>query len=311
MTYTFKTSENDAGRRLDRILRTRWPQVPLGRIMGALRKGEVLLDGKAAEPSAHPEAGQEIQVPWESPRQKEPGTGRADVSFVFEGKSAWIIDKPSGLLVQPASPGDDSLVGRVWNRFQDAEGGFRPSAVNRLDRNTSGIVTVALSGPALRALQEAWRARKVKKTYLALVLGDAPPSGRIDVPIKKDPAKNRVETSPEGEPALTHFVKVVGDRELSLLRVELVTGLSHQARFHLSHKGFPILGDPKYGSFAANRFWAQKGVHRPLLHAWMIEFPELPPCLEDLSGRTLICPPPKDFKEVLRGKGWLEYALGA
>jgi len=310
MTYTFKTSENDAGRRLDRILRTRWPQVPLGRIMGALRKGEVLLDGKAAEPSAHPEAGQEIQVPWEAPRQKEPGTGRADVSFVFEGKSAWILDKPAGLLVQPATPGDDSLVGRVWNRFQDAEGGFRPSAVNRLDRNTSGLVTVALSGPALRALQEAWRARKVKKTYLALVLGNAPSSGRIDAPIKKDPAKNRVETSPEGEQALTHFVKVVGDRELSLLRVELVTGLSHQARFHLAHKGFPILGDPKYGSFSSNRFWAQKGVHRPLLHAWMIEFPELPPCLEDLSGRTLICPPPKDFKEVLRGKGWLEYALG-
>ena len=310
MTYTFKTSENDAGRRLDRILRTRWPQVPLGRIMGALRKGEVLLDGKAAEPSAHPEAGQEIQVPWEAPRQKEPGTGRADVSFVFEGKSAWILDKPAGLLVQPASPGDDSLVGRVWNRFQDAEGGFRPSAVNRLDRNTSGLVTVALSGPALRALQEAWRERKVKKTYLALVLGDAPSSGRIDAPIKKDPAKNRVETSPDGEQALTHFVKVVGDRELSLLRVELVTGLSHQARFHLSHKGFPILGDPKYGSFAANRFWAQRGVHRPLLHAWMIDFPELPPCLADLSGRTLICPPPKDIKEVLRGKGWLEYALG-
>lgn len=310
MTYTFKTSENDAGRRLDRILRTRWPQVPLGRIMGALRKGEVLLDGKAAEPAARPEAGQEIEVPWEAPRQKEPGTGRADVSFVFEGKSAWVLDKPAGLLVQPAGPGDDSLVGRVWNRFQGAEGGFRPSAVNRLDRNTSGLVTVALSGPALRALQEAWRARKVRKTYLALVLGDAPSSGRIDVPIKKDPAKNRVETSPDGEQALTHFVKVVGDRELSLLRVELVTGLSHQARFHLSHKGFPILGDPKYGSFAANRFWGQRGVHRPLLHAWMIEFPELPPCLEDLSGRTLICSPPKDFKEVLRGKGWLEYALG-
>ena len=310
MTYTFKTSENDAGRRLDRILRTRWPQVPLGRIMGALRKGEVLLDGKGAEPSAHPEAGQEIQVPWEAPRQKEPGTGRADVSFVFEGKSAWVLDKPAGLLVQPARPGDDSLVGRVWNRFPDAEGGFRPSAVNRLDRNTSGLVTVALSGPALRALQEAWRERKVKKTYLALVLGDAPSSGRIDAPIKKDPAKNRVETSPNGEQALTHFVKVVGDRELSLLRVELVTGLSHQARFHLSHKGFPILGDPKYGSFAANRFWAQWGVHRPLLHAWMIEFPELPPCLEDLSGRTLICSPPKDIKEILRGKGWLEYALG-
>lgn len=310
MTYTFKTSENDAGRRLDRILRTRWPQVPLGRIMGALRKGEVLLDGKGAEPSAHPEAGQEIQVPWEAPRQKEPGTGRADVSFVFEGKSAWVLDKPAGLLVQPAKPGDDSLVGRVWNRFPDAEGGFRPSAVNRLDRNTSGLVTVALSGPALRALQEAWRERKVKKTYLALVLGDAPSSGRIDAPIKKDPAKNRVETSPDGEQALTHFVKVVGDRELSLLRVELVTGLSHQARFHLSHKGFPILGDPKYGSFAANRFWAQRGVHRPLLHAWMIDFPELSPCLADLSGRTLICPPPKDIKEVLRGKGWLEYALG-
>ncbi len=211
MPYTFNTSENDAGRRLDRILRTRWPQVPLGRIMGALRKGEVLLDGKPAEPSIHPEEGQEIFVPWEAPRIKEPGTGRADLSFVFEGKAAWVLDKPAGLLVQPAGPGNDSLIGRVWNRFPDSADGFRPSAVNRLDRNTSGLVTVALSGPALRALQEAWRARLVKKTYLAVVLGETPSSGRIDVPIKKDPAKNRVDTAPDGEPALTHFVKVIGD----------------------------------------------------------------------------------------------------
>ena len=310
MTYTFRTSVNDAGRRLDRILRTRWPQVPLGRIMGALRKGEVLLDGQPAEPSIHPEEGQEILVPWEAPRVKEPGTGRADLSFVFEGKSAWVLDKPAGLLVQPAGPGNDSLIGRVWNRFPDSADGFRPGAVNRLDRNTSGLVTVALSGPALRALQEAWRARLVKKTYLAIVLGETPSSGRIDVPIKKDPAKNRVDTSPDGEPALTHFVKVIGDRELSLLRVELVTGLSHQARFHLAYRDFPILGDPKYGRFAPNRFWGQRGVHRPLLHAWMIEFPELPPCLDDLSGRNLICRPPKDIQEVLRGKGWLDYVMG-
>ncbi|MFA0887688.1 MAG: RluA family pseudouridine synthase [Synergistales bacterium] len=310
MTYTFKTSGNDAGRRLDRILRTRWPQVPLGRIMGALRKGEVLLGGKSAEPSDHPEEGQEISVPWEAPRAKEPGTGRADLSFVLEGKSVWVLDKPAGLLVQPAGSGDDSLIGRVWNRFPGSSDGFRPSAVNRLDRNTSGLVTVALAGPALRALQEAWRARQVKKTYLAIVLGEAPSSGRIDAPIRKDPAKNRVETAPDGEPALTHFVKVIGDHELSLLRVELVTGLSHQARFHLAHRGFPILGDPKYGRFGPNRFWAQRGVHRPLLHAWMIEFPDLPICLEEISGRNLICPPPKDMQEVLRGKGWLEYAMG-
>ena len=310
MTYTFKTSENDSGRRLDRILRTRWPQVPLGRIMGALRKGEVLLEGKPAEPSARPETGQEIEVPWEAPRTKEPGTGRADLSFVFEGKTAWVLDKPAGLLVQPAGPGDDSLVGRVWNRFPGSADGFRPGAVNRLDRNTSGLVTVALTGPALRALQEAWRERKVKKTYLAIVLGEAPSSGRIDAPIKKDPAKNRVETSPDGEPALTRFVKVAGDRELSLLRVELVTGISHQASFHLAHRDLPILGDPKYGRFAANRFWGQRGVHRPLLHAWMLEFPELPACLEDLSGMNLICKPPKDFQDVLRAKGWLEYILG-
>ena len=173
-----------------------------------------------------------------------------------------------------------------------------------------GLVTVALTGPALRALQEAWRERKVKKTYLAIVLGEAPSSGRIDAPIKKDPAKNRVETSPDGEPALTRFVKVAGDRELSLLRVELVTGISHQARFHLAHRDLPILGDPKYGRFAANRFWGQRGVHRPLLHAWMLEFPELPACLEDLSGMNLICKPPKDFQDVLRAKGWLEYILG-
>lgn len=310
MTFTFRTSENDAGRRLDRILRTRWPQVPLGRIMGALRKGEVLLAGRPAEPSSRPESGQEISVPWEAPREKEPGTGRVDLSFVFEGKNAWVVDKPAGLLVQPAGPGDDSLIGRVWNRFPGSSDGFRPAAVNRLDRNTSGLVTVALSGPALRALQEAWRSRKVKKTYLAIVMGEAPSSGRIDVPILKDPAKNRVETSPDGEPALTHFIKVAGDRELSLLRVELITGLSHQARFHLSHRGYPVLGDPKYGRVAPNRYWGQYGIHRPLLHAWMVEFPELPECLADLSGRNLICTPPKDIQGVLRSKGWLDYAMG-
>ena len=107
-----------------------------------------------------------------------------------------------------------------------------------------------------------------------------------------------------GKSALTRFRRLAGDEKLSLVSIDLLTGRTHQARVHMAHAGFPILGDRKYGCFEANRRWAER-VRRPLLHAALLGFPELREApLAELSGRTFRAPLPEDMRSFAAEWGW-------
>lgn len=301
MSYSLTLTRDHDGRRLDRTLRSVWPALPLSAIMRALRKGEVRVDAvRVREPGMRVRTGQELHVPWEAPGARPRVQRRGSVPILWEGATAWILDKPSGLLVQPDAKGGDSVVSRAWSMAEARGIDGSVAAVHRLDRNTTGALIVAIRGDALRALELLFKERRVGKRYLALVAGRAPDAALIDAPLLKDAETELVRPSPQGKEARTRCRRIAGDDEMSLVSVELLTGRTHQARVHLAHIGHPIIGDRKYGR-ARDGAWPSR---RPLLHAFELTFPkDLPVPIDDMSDMTVRAPVPGDMRAIASSRG--------
>ena len=261
MSWVLRVSRDDDGRRLDRTLRSLFKSVTLGEIMKAIRKGAIRINGvRVKDGATHISAGDELIVPWQKDEvilPKRMGWGKIHV--IFQGENVLILSKPANILVQPDTPEGDSIITRVWSML----GTKTPAAVHRLDRNTTGVLAVALHGDSLRALEELFKARRVRKIYLAVVAGKLPEEITVDAPLLKDSEKNTVKVSADGMKAVTKITCLDSNGEYSLARIELLTGRTHQARVHSAHIGHPIIGDRKYGDFHANR--TAKSVSRPIL----------------------------------------------
>ena len=302
MSFTLTVPQDDDGRRLDRILRGTFKAVTLGEIMKAIRQGNVRINGaRVRDGGTHVSAGDELIVPWEkgSTSAKIPrNTGWGKITVIHHGRNVLILNKPAGILVQPDEPNGDSIITRAWGVL----GTRTPAAVHRLDRNTTGVLAVALHGDSLRSLEALFKARRVRKIYMAVVVGTLPDEITIDAPLLKDAENNTVKVSADGMRALTECTCLDSDGEYSLARIELLTGRTHQARVHMSHIGHPILGDRKYGDFSANR--KASNISRPLLHAYELGFPDdVDDCLAEISGKTFVADLPPDISKFISMRG--------
>jgi 23S rRNA pseudouridine955/2504/2580 synthase len=274
--------------------------------MRSLRKGGVRIDGvRVRSGGFRVETGQEIIVPWEAaPPPDRPRTARS-VPILWRGENVLVVDKPARLLVQPDVKDGDSVITRVWGMVGSTREttGFAPAAVHRLDRNTTGVLAVALDGEALRELLRLFRERAVSKRYLAVVVGVPVARGVIDAPLlKTDDGVVRVDKN--GRSAETRYERISTARvdgfDLSLVEMELLTGRTHQARVHMAHIGHPVLGDGKYADMGRSKDGIEANRRlksaRPLLHALSLGFPEgLTGPLLEVSGRTFRSPPPEEF----------------
>ena len=334
-------TESDAGQRLDKFLAKYLDTAPKSFIYKMLRKKNIELNGKKAEPGALLQSGDEISL-WLSDEtiagfrgtdrekalektEKKASGKRTDqegrwnraprIPIIFEDAQLMIADKPAGMLSQKGSASDHSLNEYLFERLQDRPGapaaetyGFRPSICNRLDRNTSGLITFAKTYQAARFLTELFAARRLHKYYLAVAAGTIRERFRAEGWIKKDAHHNQAEVrdyafagaeriETEYEP-LRHFTGPAGD--VTLLKILLITGKTHQIRADLKTLGHPILGDPKYGDMELNRRIFQKtGIRRQLLHAWELQFPEIDSrTFSYLSGRIFRAPVPVDFERA-------------
>ncbi len=236
-----------------------------------------------------------------SPSQVMPEQG--DLDILYEDEHLLIVNKAPGLVVHPApSCPEGTLVHRLLSRFPQLEiqGGFRPGIVHRIDKDTSGLLCIALTEEARLRMAEAFAARRVHKEYLALVFGvpggDSGTNlyGVINLPIGRHPTKKtQMAVVDRGKPACTEWqIKHVGSRSrYSLLSVKIHTGRTHQIRVHMAHMGHPLLGDRVYGM----RGWTEDCAPRQMLHAWKLEF-EHP-----VTGKALrfSCPPPEDFFQTI------------
>jgi 23S rRNA pseudouridine1911/1915/1917 synthase len=209
-----------------------------------------------------PETGPPIQPITRRPR---PEPEALPITIIYEDDSLIAIDKPPGIVVHPTYKNWSGtlLNGVLWH--VRSRGGIEPSIVTRLDKDTSGLVIVAL-GPDVHArVQKDGAAGLIRKEYLALVRGTpAPPRGSISLPLARSAEDRRlVIVTPMGQDSQTDYELLSTRDGYSLVRCELVTGRTHQIRVHLAARGWPIAGDATYGH-------AHPSLARQALHAWRI-----------------------------------------
>lgn len=220
--------------------------------------------------------------------------------------------------------------------------GFTPSICNRLDRNTSGILIAGKSLVALQTMAELLKSRELEKYYLCAVAGEVKEACAIQGYLTKNKEKNLVTITPISDESMpikslsilpmpvqtipvmsmpialsvvpqaadkdsafieTQYKPLASNQRVSLLRVKLVTGRSHQIRAHLASIGHPVIGDGKYGDPQVNRFYRERySIRSQLLHAYQLKMPEISGELAYLSGKEFIAPYPKEFADFIKGE---------
>jgi 23S rRNA pseudouridine955/2504/2580 synthase len=296
----FAATPDQEGRRLDRVLRGLYADVPLAAIMRKIRKGEVRVNGRKSEGACRLVSGDVVGVPWGEPEIRRPipaaassrgARGIGGLKTLLRDDGVWFVDKPAGLLSQPDKSTNDSVITRAWAELSWDRSDFRPALIHRLDRNVSGVMAIAMNARLLRLLSELMRERGITKTYRAIVEGSPPERGEVNMPLLKDESRNIVKVDQRGRAALTRYRTLWNDGRHALVDLELVTGRPHQARVHMSSIGCPIAGDAKYGGTAAGRL---------LLHSYSLTFPDIQELPEILRGAVVSCEPPLEFTKINR-----------
>jgi 23S rRNA pseudouridine955/2504/2580 synthase len=298
--------EESAGQRVDNYLLRALKGVPKSHVYRILRSGEVRLNGARVSPEARLAAGDSLRIPPVrlAAREGSPRARPLNASILYEDDAIVAVDKPAGLAVHGGSGIAHGLIEQLRAARPDAR--FL-ELVHRLDRETSGVLLVAKKRAALTALHAAWRDGDVDKRYRVLARGrwrDAMRKVALDVhKFVTREGERRVRVAEGGQAALTIFrreaVWPAHEPPLALLEAELRTGRTHQIRVHLTHLGFPLAGDDKYGDFAWNRELAKAGLKRMFLHAATLAL------AHPLTGEPLVLrsPLPDDLARFIETLG--------
>ncbi len=297
------------GTRLDVFLAARVPERSRSSLRRLILDGRVRVNGRAApKPALSLDAGAEVELVLPPPTPPTPAPETIPVEAIYEDEHLVVVLKPAGLVVhaghgRPSGTLVNALLGR-GTPLAPAGGAERPGIVHRLDRGTSGLLVVAKTDAAHRALAAAFARREVRKTYLALVWGHPDPSaGTIERAIgrsRSDPTKMSVAAR-RSRSAITSYRTVERLSGFALLEVDLVTGRTHQIRVHFESVRHPIVGDTRYGGRPEKNLRdpakraAVLGFHRLALHAARLAF------AHPVSGAPLAfdAPLPSEIEELL------------
>jgi 23S rRNA pseudouridine1911/1915/1917 synthase len=273
-------SEHD-GSRLDTFLATVLPGHSRSQLQRLIRDGHVSGPAGALRPSTPVKAGQTyaLDIPETAPPSIEPEP--LPLRIVFEDTDVVVVDKPAGMVVHPSAghPGG-TVVNALLHHVKDLSGiggELRPGIVHRLDRGTSGLLVVAKNDAAHQELARQFHDREVEKEYVALVWGVVHAGRRIDAAIGRHPG-DRQKMSTRARRARSAVTRVTWARQfkgVSLLKVAIATGRTHQIRVHLSAIGHPIVGDRTYGGVhrrVPHDLRAVQRLERPFLHAARLAF---------------------------------------
>ena len=301
--------KNDAGQRLDKFLQKNLPNLPQSLLYKYIRKKRIKVNGKRAEISTRLSVGDvlDLYINDEFFEKPEPtydflhaGT---NLHILYEDEKVLVLDKPVGLLAHPDDREYvDTLIGRVKRYLYekgeydpDAEQSFTPALVNRIDRNTGGIVLAAKTAEALRVLNQKMKDREIHKFYLCAVHGTPnPEKGLLKGYLWKDEKKNRVYVYKDYRPGAktieTKYRVLKSAENMALVEVELLTGRTHQIRAHFASIGCPLVGDGKYGNNQNNR--KQGGRRKQFLYSYktVFDFTTDAGALESLNGMTFEVP---------------------
>ncbi len=308
-------TDKEQGQRTDKFLMKYLSLAPKSFIYKMLRKKNIKLNSRKAQGGELLKAGDILCLylsddtieGFREIKQIKRASGGIDV--IYEDENVIFCSKPRGLIVHPDSRhSTDTLNDRlIYHLFKngeyDPEGsfGFTPSVCNRLDVNTSGIVTMGKNLPAVQQLNRAFKQRLADKYYLAVLCGEMKEGGTVrGYHIKDDRnVAHLVSDSDKGSPVCTHYRPLEYCDGFTLAEIKLETGKSHQIRLCMSELGFPVAGDRKYGDRAVNeRFLSDFGIRDQLLHSHRLILRLSDGALGYLNGREFTAPLPSDLANV-------------
>ena len=304
----FTVTEEQAGMRIDRYLRQIAGPMGQGIIEKALRGGQIRVDSQKVKSAYRVEARQIVAIaPYfleQAKKKPKPDSSEAkktaiDASFAARQidemtlvqTPLWrVLNKPSGLAVQGGTGTLKHIDGFLCFGFPSRD----YKLVHRIDKDTSGLLLIAEGAQSARNLTAGFKEHRIKKYYLAIVVGKPPASGVISASLQKSGGKGfekMVVDEESGQQAVTDFICLDSAGIVSLVGFSPRTGRTHQLRAHAAHIGTPILGDGKYGGAAAHIGGFDKKLH---LHAWGLKLPE---------GREIFAPLPEHFVQSVKFAG--------
>ncbi|MGQ9488818.1 MAG: RluA family pseudouridine synthase [Armatimonadota bacterium] len=311
----------DEGARLDVFLAQHLPDVSRAQVQRWIESGIVEVNGKPAKPNVRLKAGDEIYLEPPAPPPIEPQPEPIPLQVLYEDEHLAVVNKPRGMVTHPA-PGAErgTLVNAALARFgrlSTVGAPERPGIVHRLDKDTTGLILIALTDTAHHALAEQIQQRQAERRYLALVWG-VPRFERalVDAPIgRSESDRTRMSVKallhdPNARPAVTEFELRESLLVCALLEARLHTGRTHQVRVHAAYAGHPVVGDPVYGAgrSATQYGWRKADAHAlqelidrmggQALHAYSLRFVH-PVTQQEIH---LTCEPPEDMLTIIR---WL------
>ena len=273
-------SDHD-GARLDNFLTALLPDQSRSQLQRLIKDGRVTGPARGLRPSTQVRAGQTFTIDIPPPEPTAVAPEALPLRIVYEDDDVVVLDKPAGMVVHPgAGHRTGTLVNALLHHVKGLSGiggELRPGIVHRLDRGTSGLMVVAKHDAAHQELSRQFSDREVEKEYVALVWGVVQAGRRIDAAIGRDP-KDRQKMSTRARRARSAVTRVTWARHfkgVSLLKVAIATGRTHQIRVHLSAIGHPVVGDPTYGGVhrrVPGDLRAVMRLERPFLHAARLSF---------------------------------------
>ena len=276
VSLTQQIPEKSTGLRLDQAAAELFPDYSRGRLQQWIKQGELTIDGQRAKPSSRVLGGETLRIEAEMISEGEVVPQDIPLDIIFADEHLLVLNKPAGLVVHPAAGNWDGTLQNALLHY-DAELDTLPRSgiVHRLDKETSGVMVVARSLKAHASLVNQLQTRSMSRVYEAVVKGEIPPAGTIDAAIDRNPRdRKKMAVIQSGKSAISHYQLIQRLPGTSHVEVSLESGRTHQIRVHMTHIGYPIVGDPLYGrgpikqkGMPAAAVEAINGFPRQALHA--------------------------------------------
>ena len=307
----------EEGQRLDKILSKYLNKAPKSFVYKMLRKKNIKLNGKKATGNEKLSQGDQVCIYLAEDtinkfrEEVKAGKQKIKLDVLYEDENVIMVNKPWGILSQKSKPEDisinDQIIPYAVNQGLISEKELqvvKPSICNRLDRNTTGIIICGISIEGLQTMAEMLKHRDMEKYYLCIVKGKLERTQKVSAYLKKDEKTNKVtiykKEQKDSQPIETEYEPVLANDRITLLKVKLITGRTHQIRAHLSSVCHPLIGDYKYGNKKINDIYKkQYGIKDQMLHSRTTVFPKFTGDCDNLSGKEFTATLPDDFIKVL------------